>query len=189
MGNPLIDLPGIADIIIPIGRDILEGQTCGIFPKVGPGQTCQGISFGQGCCAGLVTGPGDIGGGDATCPPGTRRVNSPVGGGSICVSLEDPTGGNGGVGPPIEGQVVNGKLCCPSGHHQKANTSICIKNRKTNFGNIGAAKRAVRRLSGAQRALRSIEALVDKTVKPRKATRRAPRARSRCACPKGACSC
>lgn len=171
---------GIGGDIIDLGGDILRGG-CGLFPKVGRGQTCQGISFGNGCCAGLVTGPGDIGGGDASCPPGTRPSRPPEIPG-ICVGLglddpRQPNGGNGGR------ELVHQKVCCPSGFKQKADgSSVCVKTRKTNFGNASAAKRAVRRLAGAQRLLRGIEKLVDKNVRPARTARKAPVRRSKSAC-------
>ncbi len=187
MTNPLRAPERLIDIgtIVDIGAAGLDlALTCGIFPQVKAGQTCQGISFGNNCCAGFVTGPGDIGGGDAACPPGTRRAQIPeIGAGSgLCVSIQDPAGP---ARPRENGQAqVNGKVCCAPGFRQAADGSArCVKTRKTNFGNISAAKRAVRRLSGAQRALRSIESLVEKTVKPAKRPRapRAPRAKA-CGC-------
>jgi hypothetical protein len=200
MANPLntigmnIRLPGLDDVggvILDTGGDIVKGG-CGLFPKIGRGQTCQGISFGNGCCAGLVTGPGDVGGPGSACPPGTRPSRPPEIAG-ICVSDTQLVGNGGGVQPQqngrgggrVAGTLVNGKVCCPSGFKKASDGSTdCVRTRKTNFGNASAARRAVSRLAGAQRLLRGIEKLVDKNVRPaRTARRRSSPRKSACGCP------
>lgn len=188
MGNPLlIEFPNIPLIFDPPGAGVVPPVTgelcipgtnlcagvgdvqgflsgeCGLFPKLKAGQTCggiPGIRF-RDCCIGSPRDtPGVDVGIDIGVPPGV---------------------------PPGNGtQVLNGKICCPSGFKQASDGSQrCVKTRSTNFGNIPAARRAVRRLAGAQRALSSIEKLVEKSVKPRKA----PRARSPRACGKAKCAC
>ncbi len=185
MTNPLLGID-IGDFVLDVVGDVLlDPLTCGIFPQVGPGQSCQGISFGQNCCAGLVTGPGDIQGGDF-CPPGTQPQQGTAGN-IVCVSSGgDPfNGGNGQVngGGTVVTQA-NGKICCPSGKKPAADGSgKCVTRRKTNFGNAKAARNSVRRLTGSLRLLRGIESLVEKSIKPPK-RKSAPRARRKdpCAC-------
>jgi len=80
----------------------------------------------------------------------------------------------------------NGMPCCPSGWHLSRtkdpctgnSTTCCVKNRRTNFGNMRASTRAVRRVNGTIRHLRKLEKAMSSIKGPTK--RRAPKAPPPC---------
>lgn len=59
--------------------------------------------------------------------------------------------------------------CCPTGYHMaKDGSGRCVRNRRMNVCNISAARRAIRRLKGARKALQRIErAMPKRTVRSR----------------------
>lgn len=73
-----------------------------------------------------------------------------------------------GVGALIGGA---GAGACPSGYHPaKDGSGRCVRNRRMNYGNARAARRAVRRIKGARKLLQDIEKMMPR----RKAVQRRP---------------
>lgn len=68
------------------------------------------------------------------------------------------------------GQQLAGRACgVPGYHYAKDGSGKLVRNRRMNYGNARAAKRAVRRIKGARKLLQSIEKqLPVRTVRSRK---------------------
>ena len=78
----------------------------------------------------------------------------PTGRGPLPIPLPIPIpeglfGGNGGC----PGGAVN--PCCQGQHLDKATMTKCVSNRRMNFGNTRALKRAIRRAKGFERLVKS----------------------------------
>ncbi len=85
--------------------------------------------------------------------PLPRGPSTPGPRGRIPIPIPIPLGGGlfSGNGCP-EGQV---NPCCRGEHLDKATGSRCVSNRRMNFGNTRALKRAIRRAKGFERLVKS----------------------------------
>ncbi len=159
--DPIIPPPGNGVVLPPEDRDFILDLVSKGARSCPPGTSCQGLSvdvpFVGSMCLGLCK---PIGGVDslAECPPGMNQIIGPTGE-TRCVAPD--------VAIP---QQQNGKpcpTCCKgfhlnkSGYFTKAGfvppESKCVRNRRKNFANGPAAKRATRRLSGTLNLLHGVE--------------------------------
>lgn len=73
-----------------------------------------------------------------------------------------------GLGVALGTTLGNGGGACPSGWHLAKDGSMrCVRNRRMNFGNARAARRAVRRIKGARKLLQDIEKQMPRRPAPR----------------------
>ena len=89
-----------------------------------------------------------------TLPAPRGPTRGPTGRGPLPIPIPIPIpeglfGGNGGC----PGGAVN--PCCSGEHLDKATMSRCVSNRRMNFGNTRALKRAIRRAKGFERLVKS----------------------------------
>ena len=145
-------------LLADIGRGLANigltrvAQRAGVLPGGAPAQANILPALGP-----IVTGAGRV----LTSPAGRRAA------GTVVATAAGVAGGNlmtgGGVDP---GQPGNG---CASGFHpDKETRTRCVRNRRMNYGNGTAARRAIRRIKGTRRMLQDIErSLPKRTVRTR----------------------
>ena len=98
--------------------------------------------------------------------PGGLSFTGPVAGASV---------GTGKLGAAARGKTVavtGAGIACPAGYHPaKDGSGRCVRNRRMNVCNMSAARRAIRRLKGARKALQRIErAMPRRTVRSSRRT-------------------
>lgn len=199
---------GLGGIIRGIGS--IAGTIAGAIPGVGPvvsgllpssscppGTACSGPSA-LGVCLGACRPIGGRGGGilpgETQCPAGFV-LGDPLGTGRLqCVEQQafgpPLPGGNGRVA--AAGACVDSSICAtPGGQKGRMKCVVekgvrfnkCVATRRTNFGNVRAARKAATRLKGAIRTLRNIESITQKAVPaPRRARQTSRRGKAECRC-------